>query len=104
MTNKKHIAFNVKKVTEGKRQNYICYLKANLENAYLTLRRDAKSGAVKVIAHIRGGKTVELGQTPAWVRDIVKAAQDEGKFAIVNSFKVIGGRGGFYGVHMSLAY
>lgn len=91
------------------RQNYAGYVSKNRANTYLFVSREASNAfdtnAVRVMAHVRGGKTVQLGYLPKDVAAEVAPRIDAGGRCWVESFTINrGGPKGTYGIRLTISY
>lgn len=81
---------NVAGVQFGQRQGYLNYLYKNQNNAFVYLQAEPTNehdaNAIKVMAHIRGGRTLHVGYLPKELAQTTKPIMDRKK-VWVTSFK-----------------
>lgn len=83
-------------VTFSRRQGFIAYVAKNIQNSFVTLRRDPNNAydknAIQVIAVVKNGKTVQLGFVPEKLARTLAPAMDQGLRPWVINFRI--NRGG----------
>jgi hypothetical protein len=90
-------------VTFNGRQGFIAYVAKNMQNSFVTLRRDPNNAydknAIQVIAVVKNGKNVQLGFVPKELAKALAPAMDQGLRPWVKNFRIYrGGPKGTYGV------